>query len=298
MEIFNYNFTLGSDPEVAVRHKASGNFICPHKLIGGTKRRPVPLGDEGNTIQLDGFAAELGIPPCHTREEFVHQHKAALRDLNRELGRSYEVVITPTANFSKKEIDNAPEECKELGCDPDYNAYVSVKGEDGKVALPAFPETNPRPSAEGVLFRTFGGHVHVGWNDTPGNEDTPEHIEACRLLTVAMDYYLGAVSTICDPDAKRRELYGKAGAFRPKPYGMEYRSMSNWWLRDDETVGWVYDRTIQSIKQLWDRGPNYVKKKAKEVGRFSINTGASPVFVMEALAKEKDFEQMIGICDV
>jgi hypothetical protein len=40
----------------------------------------------------------------------------------------------------------------------------------------------------------------------------------------------------------RKQLYGKAGAFRPKPYGAEYRVLSNFWVFDTKLTGWVYDQ--------------------------------------------------------
>jgi hypothetical protein len=48
-----------------------------------------------------------------------------------------------------------------------------------------------------------------------------------------------------DKDATRRQLYGKAGAFRPKPYGMEYRVLSNRWLDSEPLMRWVYN-TLQT----------------------------------------------------
>jgi hypothetical protein len=43
--------------------------------------------------------------------------------------------------------------------------------------------------------------------------------------------------------ALRRELYGKAGAFRPKPYGVEYRVLSNRWLNSEALIRWVYNQS-------------------------------------------------------
>jgi hypothetical protein len=63
-----------------------------------------------------------------------------------------------------------------------------------------------------------------------------------------MDLYLGLPSLIHDsgPEAnERRTLYGAAGAHRPKPEypGGEYRSLSNFWMKDARLIGWVYDMT-------------------------------------------------------
>ena len=59
-----------------------------------------------------------------------------------------------------------------------------------------------------------------------------------------LDVYLGLDSLTYDKDVERRELYGKAGAFRPKEYGVEYRVLSNAWLISPLLMGRVYDITV------------------------------------------------------
>jgi hypothetical protein len=55
------------------------------------------------------------------------------------------------------------------------------------------------------------------------------------MLSKQLDYSIGGNNVMMEDKlklngAKRRELYGKAGAFRPKHYGCEYRTPSNVWL--------------------------------------------------------------------
>jgi hypothetical protein len=49
-----------------------------------------------------------------------------------------------------------------------------------------------------------------------------------------------------DKDTERRKLYGKPGAFRPKPYGCEYRVLSNAWVDKPEVAGILF-RIITDI---------------------------------------------------
>ena len=54
-----------------------------------------------------------------------------------------------------------------------------------------------------------------------------------------MDCFHGIISVLLDSSkssARRKELYGKAGAHRPKDYGVEYRVLSNYWLKSPELV--------------------------------------------------------------
>ena len=121
MKARGFEFKFGCDPEVFVIHKRSGDFVCPYGMVPGTKTNPAELDSYGNTIQLDGMAAEIGIPPCSSVESFIDQVQKALRSLDKLLGPSHTYAITPTAHFKPEVMKKAPGECLQLGCDADYN---------------------------------------------------------------------------------------------------------------------------------------------------------------------------------
>jgi len=60
-------------------------------------------------------------------------------------------------------------------------------------------------------------------------------------MTKELDFVLYNSSLSWDNDDRRRELYGKPGSFRPKPYGVEYRVLSNMWLKSISTQKFVFD---------------------------------------------------------
>jgi hypothetical protein len=69
-----------------------------------------------------------------------------------------------------------------------------------------------------------------------------------------MDLYLAVPSILMDDGIERKQLYGKKGAFRPKPYGTEYRVLSNFWIApggsdaDRERYGkWVWRATEAAL---------------------------------------------------
>jgi hypothetical protein len=75
------------------------------------------------------------------------------------------------------------------------------------------------------------------------------------MATKQLDWSLGLGSMLFDnnPAAKkRRSLYGAAGCFRPKSYGVEYRTLSNSWLASKELMEWVFATTKKSIEDLMD----------------------------------------------
>ena len=227
----SYDFKVGADPEFFV--KRYGKLVSAYGLIPGSKANPhkVPKG----AVQVDGMALEFNIDPANTYAQF-EEHMSRVLDSITAMVPGYEIYVEPVADFGLEYIEAQPDEAKELGCSPDFNAYTKM--------------ANPRPDAN-TPFRTASGHVHIGWTNAPVDINDEGHLEACRALTKSLDVWLGMVSLIWDKDDRRRSLYGAAGAFRPKPYGMEYRVLSNKWIADPILRKTVYNNTIEAIKSTF-----------------------------------------------
>lgn len=223
-------FLVGADPELFLFK--DGKFFSAHGMIPGDKRNPhkVNLG----AVQVDGMALEFNIDPADSEETFLN-NITSVRATLEAMVPGFQIVAEPTANFDHDYMERQPLEAKMLGCDPDYNAW------DGGVR-------NPPPDGK-VDFRTGAGHVHVGWcKDMDIMNDG--HFDACIMATKQLDCVLGLGSLLYDSDNVRRTLYGKAGAFRPKSYGVEYRTLSNAWLKSPETIRWVYRSTVRALDIL------------------------------------------------
>lgn len=228
----NVNILVGADPEVFLATKTN-NIISAHDAIPGTKAKPFKVED--GAVQVDGMALEFNIDPAKDEKEFIHNIQSVMNQLQAMLPKDHTLVIQSTAHFTKEYIEAQPEKAKELGCDPDYNCYTK--------------KANVKPDASNCHFRTAAGHVHVGWTNGEDPHD-PEHFEAACMLAQQLDWFLGVPGLLFDLDHERRKLYGKAGAFRPKPYGMEYRVLSNAWLNDAELMAWVYRNTKLAFERL------------------------------------------------
>lgn len=226
-------FLIGADPEMFLRNPNSSEFVSAHGLIPGTKQEPfkVPSG----AIQVDGTAVEFNIDPASTVDEFVNNIKTVREDLEARCS-GYNVDAVPVAEYTAEYFASIPDEAKELGCNPDFNGWTGTQ--------------NETPNAE-VLFRTGSGHIHIGWGEDFDIYD-PAHLHTCEALARQLDYYVGIYSLLWDPDPRRRELYGQAGAFRPKPYGMEYRVMSNAWLKTEELQRFVYAACLKAAEDFDD----------------------------------------------
>ncbi len=245
------NLLIGADPEFFV--KKDGKFVSAYGLIEGTKKNPLKV--EGGAVQVDGMALEININPAATFAEFEQNYQNVMSNLRRMVPDDYEFAFVPVADFDPDYIKSQPDEARALGCDPDFNAYTG--------------EANNPPDAA-KNFRTASGHFHLGWTE---DEDikNPEHIEACQMMTKQLDCGIGLKGIVYDTDNRRRELYGKAGAYRPKPYGVEYRVLSNFWLSNVNLRGELFGDILLSYSQLLD-GLDYNKVLSPGYAREMIDT--------------------------
>ncbi len=217
---------VGCDPELFV--KQDNIFKSAWSLIRGDKANPFPV--RNGAVQVDGMALEFNITPAKTEEDFLFKVQDVLQQLEAMVP-TYQVVAVPVAHFTEEYMKLQPPEALELGCDPDYNAW--------------YMEENIKPNAERPM-RTASGHVHVGWRKPlPPDQMGYEEFEAAAGMARQLDFYLGLGSIFYDEDKERREMYGKPGCFRVKPYGMEYRTLSNAWLRTPENTKWVHRNTVK-----------------------------------------------------
>jgi len=221
---------LGADPEVFVKQK--GMFKSAWNMIKGTKKHPFKV--EKGAVQVDGMALEFNIDPAASEDEFcinIQTVFAALRDMVPE----HELSISPVAHFEEAYFKAQPEAALELGCDPDFNAYTG--------------DANNKPSTSKPM-RTAAGHVHLGWGEDLSGEG---HFAMCCDVVKQMDFYLGLPSLVYDDSNERREMYGAPGCFRTKPYGCEYRTLSNKWLDNEQLIKWVW-RAAQNGWEDWLKG--------------------------------------------
>lgn len=217
--------TIGTDPEFFLK-KGDEYVSSQSAKIQGTKHEPVALKN-GGTIQRDNVAVEFATPPAEGREDFVDKVRSCLKDVHDMLPKDHEIVVEPSATFDEAHLTDP--EAQEFGCDPDFNAYT--------VSM------NEKPWCGDSGFRSCGAHIHVGCLD--GDGVAIKGLEfllefAGKISAIkAMDLFHGTISTVLDSSqasVKRRELYGKAGCHRPTDYGVEYRVLSNYWMKSPELV--------------------------------------------------------------
>lgn len=218
---------IGADPEFFLYDTELKMNISGHGIIPGTKEKPYKLKD--GAVQLDGTAAEFNINPANSSEEFVHNIKSVIGEIREMVPKKIDFQFQPTVVYKEDYFTKiVPSSCKELGCDPDFDAW-----NDGSI--------NPRPDNK-TPMRTAGGHLHVGFvADNKADINSMEHRLDCIVLTRQIDTFFNPFIQFWDTDKRRRQMYGAPGAFRPKTYGVEYRSLSNAWLAKPKLWPWLFD---------------------------------------------------------
>ena len=218
----NVSMRLGSDPETFLED-VNGKPISAIGYIQADKWNPLQIPDmeKGFTLQEDNVSLEYGIPPASSAEEFVHHIQAVME-------RSKEWV--PGLTFSKLSCIVFPEDQMQhplahvFGCEPDWCAWTG--------------NTNPKPVPPHPFLRSAGGHIHV------------ETQEDKHQVVKGMDLFLGIPSVLMDEGELRKQLYGKAGALRYKEYGVEYRTLSNFWIFKEELIKWVWRNTARALENV------------------------------------------------
>lgn len=258
-------FLYGCDPEFFIV-SSSGTPVPASDFIPGTKESPekTPRG----AIHVDGLAAEINIDPVDNFKDFNESILVTMEEIKKLLPRGFSLSKDVTVTFPKDVWDRVDPMVKELGCEPDLNAWT------GEVNLP--PNVS---ESEDERMRCAGGHLHIGWCD---NEDLTDiqHVLNCRDLVKQLDWFLGAWSIKKDSDKKRRSLYGKAGACRYKSYGVEYRVLSNFWTFRKDYRQAVWDRMQTAIYDMRTRFyPDRANMNANARLQRGINEGhLSPGF--------------------
>lgn len=265
---------IGCDPEIFVKSKKTGQYVSAHGLIPGTKDTPHRV--EKGAVQVDGMALEFNTDPASTAEEFLDNVQTVMAQLEAMLPDDLVLALDPTATFTKAHFDLQPEEAKELGCEPDFNAYTMKE--------------NPRPDNT-TTMRTASGHVHIGFCEG-ADPQSEEHMLRCSLLVKQLDAWLGVPSLLYDKDQKRRTMYGAPGAFRPKPYGVEYRVLSNRWLSSPDLIRWVFNTTKAAVDNLmYNKGV----VRLGQLGSLYMTTYAKSVTSTAQLSEALRYHDETGV---
>lgn len=239
--------TIGGDVEVFVRDKSTKELDSAIYYLQGTKKNPQATAH--GFVQYDNVLAEFNIEPADSPARFERNTSNIKQDLQAILLNQGKYIDISASHHMPDHALLHPE-ARVFGCEPDYNVW-------------ALEVEEPIDALQVGNFRTAGGHIHIGWEEM-GEITVEEQMRVAKNC----DLHLGLPSVLMDDDVKRRSLYGKAGHFRPKPYGIEYRVLSNFWIKSPTTMRWAYK---QAVNAFIAGDYNHTRKDARMIER-AINT--------------------------
>lgn len=239
----NWTPVLGSDPELFVATNG--------KVVGAEKVIPQEgIRTQYSSIVLDGVQLELHPAPNTCRALIANDFKAIFKKLKTTLdAKGASASFDPVVKMSKEELASLSKAARELGCAPSKN-----------VADPTATIKVPK----NFRTRSAGGHIHIQmvpgsgylnnrYYDKSYNEAlSPTNIQQFVKL---LDCMVGLPSVLIDRDpsaAERRKTYGRASEHRDHTQkaagglGIEYRVLSNYWLRSYQLMSFVHGMARQA----------------------------------------------------
>lgn len=224
--------TMGADPEI-FSTDAKGKLLPAFTYLPSKAARP-----SSDFPFWDGFQAEFQLRPsgCITFVvDSMHEQLVKLDGLMKEKHPKGKLTFKNVFRIAPDVLKTTPDQYVALGCMPSYNAY-GIKGEcmdDGRE----------------LKHRFSGGHIHFQLKDkdynlklskfvnyTYNDADYEARIKACDRI--AGIWSVGVAAEMDSP--VRRQYYGLPGEFRkpvyerdakdkPVSFGVEWRTLSNFW---------------------------------------------------------------------
>ena len=218
--------TYGCDPEL---------FLSKNGVVVGSE---TVIPKDGLTrygkIIRDGIQVELNPKPSYCRQlicETIFSQIKTLQDIADKGGLSLDMRVT--VPIEKTTMDSLSKDSKVFGCNSSFNVYgelLDIASIDG--------ETHMKRSA--------GGHIHIGASD-------PKILEILKnpdRLVPILDLVVANTMVMIDRDEgniERRKMYGRAGEYRTPIHGLEYRTLSNFWLNNYTLSSMAFGLVSQAI---------------------------------------------------
>lgn len=214
--------SLGSDPEFFFVGNKTGNVRGSERIIP-----EAGIKVASSEFVRDGIQVELHPNPSTCRALAAHEIvrcMKGIRDVLQKDGR-FNLSFDQVVKVTSYELGVLSEDSKKFGCAPSFNSHN--EGKESEITV------NPAK----YKYRSAGGHIHIG------SGDSYPVIRNYDVMAQVLDVILGNTCVLLDrhPLTKeRRKVYGRAGEYRKPVYGIEYRVLSNFWMKSYQLMSLVY----------------------------------------------------------
>lgn len=222
-------YSIGTDIELLPKQLLRANLDDMSKAMllrdihgaVGTKSEPTTL-EPGFVCHPDSCGVEFTTPPASSTEEFCDAIQHGVSLVSRHFGMDFVFLnrydVGPLIGALQAIAPDVAKTILARGCDPDW--WVPEPGMPGV--------KRPRPPA-GTTLMELGGHLHI---DTP--KGVPDEMIVTMLAFVLKDHHSEYTNT----------WYRRPGLYRPKAYGIEYRSLGAEWASSRGKCASIFN-TIQ-----------------------------------------------------
>lgn len=242
---------LGTDPEFFIRNRLTGAPVPAHRFFDDKHNKRD--FDYGRAFR-DGYGVEINLlRSLSCRETLAHHVGRCISAVRDIIGPANELISVPAVRINLCDMDDAPPDVREFGCEPSVCAY---KGEYKVPAINAMKHE----------WRYSGGHMHLSIDPdrTPPVWFTDP--QAVRLFVKMLDLFLGVPLTCLfggELSNQRRKYYGQAGEFRLQNYpnksiGVEYRTPGPEIFNAPPIASFAFGvlravaRSYDALTTLWD----------------------------------------------
>lgn len=233
---------MGCDPEFFL--KLNGETIGAEKVL---PKNGILSGGHSKII-IDGVACELNPSPSYCRDIVCSNIAGSFYTLQQELlkqGKGVTADFSQAIEITQENLDQLSDDNKKFGCAPSKQVY------DEGIANSKSKLSEIDPSTYRV--RAAGGHIHISKEH---HEGAKRAIDRDTLRTVEMlDIICGNTMVLVDRDPaniERRKTYGRAGEHRTPKHGLEYRTLSNFWLTSRPLMSLAFGMARLAIQLMAD----------------------------------------------
>ena len=229
---------MGCDPEIFFKRKG---HVVGSEFV---------LKEDTEFVVKDGVQGELNPKPSYCRNILMRNIMECMLQLSgKAIKNKVTVNKDVTVEVSKRHYKSLSDKSKEFGCMPSFNIHTN---------LASINDLDP----ETCLTRSAGGHIHLSSESYTNNNICKAILEPKKLVPI-LDIVLGNTCVLLDRDEgniERRKSYGQAGEYRTPVHGLEYRVLSNFWLRGTPLMSLVFGLARHAVALREDRLDGGLKK--------------------------------------